>query len=185
MIDELKKDGEERMEKTLKALSVSLNKIRTGRAHPSILDGIRVSYYGSETPLSQIAAINVEDARTLSVIPWEKQMVPDVEKAIMKSDLGLNPSTAGGNIRIPMPMLTEETRKGFTKRAKQEAEQSRVSIRNIRRDVLADVKDLLKEKDISEDEERKAQDDVQKITNSFIAEVDKILAAKETDLMAI
>ncbi|MFT5691366.1 MAG: ribosome recycling factor [Oceanicoccus sp.] len=185
MIDELKKDGEERMEKTLKALSVSLNKIRTGRAHPSILDGIRVSYYGSETPLSQIAAINVEDARTLSVVPWEKQMVPDVEKAIMKSDLGLNPSTAGGNIRIPMPMLTEETRKGFTKRAKQEAEQSRVSIRNIRRDVLADVKELLKEKDISEDEERKAQDDVQKITNSFIAEVDKILAAKETDLMAI
>jgi ribosome recycling factor len=185
VIDELKKDGEERMEKTLKALSVSLNKIRTGRAHPSILDGIRVSYYGSETPLSQIAAINVEDARTLSVVPWEKQMVPDVEKAIMKSDLGLNPSTAGGNIRIPMPMLTEETRKGFTKRAKQEAEQSRVSIRNIRRDVLADVKELLKEKDISEDEERKAQDDVQKITNSFIAEVDKILAAKETDLMAI
>jgi ribosome recycling factor len=185
VIDELKKDGEERMEKTLKALSVSLNKIRTGRAHPSILDGIRVSYYGSETPLSQIAAINVEDARTLSVVPWEKQMVPDVEKAIMKSDLGLNPSTAGGNIRIPMPMLTEETRKGFTKRAKQEAEQSRVSIRNIRRDVLADVKELLKEKDISEDEERKAQDDVQKITNSFIAEVDKILATKETDLMAI
>jgi len=185
VINELKKDAEERMVKTLKALGVSLNKIRTGRAHPSILDGIRVSYYGSETPLSQIAAINVEDARTLSVVPWEKQMVPDVEKAIMKSDLGLNPSTAGGNIRIPMPMLTEETRKGFTKRAKQEAEQSRVSIRNIRRDILADVKDLLKEKDISEDEERKAQDDVQKITNSFIAEVDKTLAAKETDLMEI
>lgn len=185
MIDALKKDGEERMEKTLKALGVSLNKIRTGRAHPSILDGIRVSYYGSETPLSQIAAINVEDARTLSVVPWEKQIVPDVEKAIMKSDLGLNPSTAGGNIRIPMPMLTEETRKGFTKRAKQEAEQSRVSIRNIRRDILADIKELLKEKDISEDEERKAQDDVQKITNSFIAAVDKILAAKETDLMEI
>jgi len=185
VITELKEDAGSRMEKTLAALGVSLNKIRTGRAHPSILDGIRVSYYGSLTPLSQVAAINVEDARTLSVVPWEKQIVPDVEKAIMKSDLGLNPSTAGGNIRIPMPMLTEETRKGFTKRAKQEAEQSRVSVRNIRRDVLADVKDLLKEKEISEDEERKAQDDVQKITDKFIAEIDKTLAKKETDLMEI
>lgn len=185
MITELKEDAGSRMEKTLGALGVSLNKIRTGRAHPSILDGIRVSYYGSMTPLSQVAAINVEDARTLSVVPWEKQIVPDIEKAIMKSDLGLNPSTAGGNIRIPMPMLTEETRKGFTKRAKQEAEQSRVSVRNIRRDVLADVKDLLKEKEISEDEERKAQDDVQKITDKYIAEIDKVLAAKETDLMEI
>ena len=185
MITELKEDAGSRMEKTLGALGVSLNKIRTGRAHPSILDGIRVSYYGSMTPLSQVAAINVEDARSLSVVPWEKQIVPDIEKAIMKSDLGLNPSTAGGNIRIPMPMLTEETRKGFTKRAKQEAEQSRVSVRNIRRDVLADVKDLLKEKEISEDEERKAQDDVQKITDKYIAEIDKVLAAKETDLMEI
>ena len=185
MITELKEDAASRMDKTLAALGVSLNKIRTGRAHPSILDGIRVSYYGSLTPLSQVAAINVEDARTLSVVPWEKQIVPDVEKAIMKSDLGLNPSTAGGNIRIPMPMLTEETRKGFTKRAKQEAEQSRVSVRNIRRDVLADVKDLLKEKEISEDEERKAQDDVQKITDKFISDIDKVLAAKETDLMEI
>jgi ribosome recycling factor len=185
VITELKEDAGSRMEKTLGALGVSLNKIRTGRAHPSILDGIRVSYYGSMTPLSQVAAINVEDARTLSVVPWEKQIVPDIEKAIMKSDLGLNPSTAGGNIRIPMPMLTEETRKGFTKRAKQEAEQSRVSVRNIRRDVLADVKDLLKEKEISEDEERKAQDDVQKITDKYIAGIDKVLAAKETDLMEI
>ncbi|MCP3908756.1 MAG: ribosome recycling factor [Oceanicoccus sp.] len=185
MIEDLKKDAEERMEKTLVALGTSLNKIRTGRAHPSILDGIRVSYYGSETPLSQVAAINVEDARTLSVVPWEKNIVPDVEKAIMKSDLGLNPSTAGAVIRIPMPMLTEETRKGFTKRAKQEAEQSRVSVRNIRRDILADLKDLQKEKEISEDEERKAQDDVQKITDRFIAEIDKTLAVKEADLMEI
>ena len=185
MIEDLKKDAEERMEKTLVALGTSLNKIRTGRAHPSILDGIRVSYYGSETPLSQMAAINVEDARTLSVVPWEKNIVPDVEKAIMKSDLGLNPSTAGAVIRIPMPMLTEETRKGFTKRAKQEAEQSRVSVRNIRRDILADLKDLQKEKEISEDEERKAQDDVQKITDRFIAEIDKTLAVKEADLMEI
>jgi ribosome recycling factor len=185
VIEELKQDAEERMQKTLGALGTSLNKIRTGRAHPSILDGIRVSYYGSETPLSQVAAINVEDARTLQVVPWEKAIVPDVEKAIMKSDLGLNPSTAGTVIRIPMPMLTEETRKGFTKRAKQEAEQSRVSVRNIRRDVLADVKDLQKEKEISEDQERKAQDDVQKLTDQYIAEIDKTLAAKEVDLMEI
>ena len=185
MIDELKQDAEERMQKTLVALGGSLNKIRTGRAHPSILDGIRVNYYGSETPLSQVAAINVEDARTLSVVPWEKNIVPDVEKAIMKSDLGVNPSTAGAVIRIPMPMLTEETRKGFIKRAKQEAENSRVSIRNIRRDVISDVKELQKEKEISEDEERKAQDSIQVITDRFIAEIDKILAAKEADLLEI
>ena len=185
MIEELKQDAEERMQKTLVALGTSLNKIRTGRAHPSILDGIRVSYYGSETPLSQVAAINVEDARTLSVVPWEKNIVPDVEKAIMKSDLGLNPSTAGTVIRIPMPMLTEETRRGYTKQAKQEAENSRISIRNIRRDIIADVKELQKEKEITEDEERKAQDDVQKITDKFIAEVDKTLAAKEANLMEI
>ena len=143
MIDELKQDAQERMQKTLVALGGALNKIRTGRAHPSILDGLRVNYYGSETPLSQLAAINVEDARTLSVVPWEKAIVPDVERAIMKSDLGLNPSTAGTVIRIPMPMLTEETRRGFTRQAKKEAEHSRVSIRNIRRDVIADIKDLL------------------------------------------
>ncbi|MEE8059911.1 MAG: ribosome recycling factor [Pseudomonadales bacterium] len=185
MIDELKQDAEERMQKTLVALGASLNKIRTGRAHPSLLEGIRVSYYGSPTPLSQVAAINVEDARTLAVVPWEKAIVADVEKAIMKSDLGLNPSTAGTVIRIPMPMLTEETRRGFTKQAKKEAEQSRVSIRNIRRDILADIKELLKEKEISEDAEHKAHDDIQKITDRFIAEVEKSLAAKETDLMEI
>ncbi|MBL4827599.1 MAG: ribosome recycling factor [Spongiibacteraceae bacterium] len=185
MINELKQDAQERMTKTLTALDSSLNKIRTGRAHPSILDTVRVSYYGSETPLSQVAAINVEDSRTLSVVPWEKSIVPDVEKAIMKSDLGLNPSTAGTVIRIPMPMLTEETRKGYTRQARSESEHSKVSIRNIRRDVLADVKELLKEKEISEDEERKAHDDIQKITDRFIVEVDKRLADKEKDLMAI
>ncbi|MFA7553376.1 MAG: ribosome recycling factor [Spongiibacteraceae bacterium] len=185
MIEELKRDAEDRMQKTLAVLGTSLNKIRTGRAHPSILDGIRVSYYGSDTPLSQLAAINVEDARTLSVVPWEQAIVPEVEKAIMKSDLGLNPSTAGSVIRIPMPMLTEDTRRGFIKRAKQEAEHSRVSIRNIRRDVLADIKELQKEKEISEDQERKGHEDVQKITDRFIAEVDKVLAAKEVDLMEI
>jgi|TARA_B110000908_G_C10209529_1_gene429460 ribosome recycling factor len=185
VIDELKQDAQERMQKTLVALGGALNKIRTGRAHPSILDGLRVNYYGSETPLSQLAAINVEDARTLSVVPWEKAIVPDVERAIMKSDLGLNPSTAGTVIRIPMPMLTEETRRGFTRQAKKEAEHSRVSIRNIRRDVIADIKDLQKEKEISEDQERKAQDDIQKLTNRFVAEIEVILSAKEADLMEI
>ncbi len=185
MIEELKQDAEERMQKAIMALGAHLNKIRTGRAHPSILDGIRVNYYGSETPLNQVAAINVEDGRTLSVVPWEKGIVPDVEKAIMKSDLGLNPSTAGTVIRIPMPMLTEETRRGFTKQAKQEAESARVSIRNIRRDVISDIKELQKEKEISEDEEHKAADEIQKITDRFVAEVDQILAAKEKDLMEI
>jgi ribosome recycling factor len=185
VINELKQDAEERMTKTLAALESSLNKIRTGRAHPSILDGLRVNYYGSETPLSQVAAINVEDSRTLSVVPWEKAIVPDVEKAILKSSLGLNPSTAGTVIRIPMPMLTEETRKGFTRQARAEAEHSKVSVRNIRRDILADVKELLKEKEISEDEERKAADDIQKITDRFISGVDKRLAEKEKDLMEI
>ncbi|WP_339671381.1 ribosome recycling factor [Dasania marina] len=185
MIEELKQDAEDRMQKTMAALGVSLNKIRTGRAHPSILDGIRVNYYGSETPLSQVAAINIEDGRTLSVVPWEKPMVPEVEKAIMKSDLGLNPSTAGAVIRIPMPMLTEETRKGYTKQARSEAEHSKVSLRNIRRDILGDIKELQKEKEISEDDERRAQDDIQKITDKYVTEVDKALAIKEKDLMEI
>nr|WP_027873610.1 ribosome recycling factor [Spongiibacter marinus] len=185
MIDELKQDAEERMAKAIEALGGNFNKIRTGRAHPSLLDNIRVSYYGAETPLSQLANIGVEDARTLTVTPWEKNVVPDVEKAIMKSDLGLNPSTAGAVIRIPMPALTEETRKGYIKQARQEAERARVSVRNARRDVLADIKELLKEKEISEDEERRAQDDVQKITDKYVAEVDKALAAKESDLMEI
>lgn len=185
MINELKEDAKQRMAKTIEALGTNFNKIRTGRAHPSLLDGLRVSYYGTDTPLSQIANIGVEDARTLTVTPWEKNIVPDVEKAIMKSDLGLNPSTAGSVIRIPMPMLTEETRKGYINQARQEAESARVSIRNARRDVLSDVKELLKEKEISEDEERRAQDDVQKITDQYIAEVDKALVAKEADLMEI
>jgi ribosome recycling factor len=185
VINELKKDAEDRMRKAVEVLGHNFNKIRTGRAHPSILDTIRVSYYGSDVPLSQVANIGVEDARTLTVSPWERNMVPDVEKAIMKSDLGLNPSTAGTVIRIPMPQLTEETRKGFIKQARQEAENARVSIRNVRRDVLADIKELLKDKEISEDEERKAQDDIQKLTDRFISEADKALTAKEADLMVV
>ncbi|WP_299591945.1 ribosome recycling factor [uncultured Microbulbifer sp.] len=185
MIDDIKKGAEQRMKKALDALGTNFNKIRTGRAHPSILDGIQVSYYGSDAPLSQVANVNVEDARTLSVTPWEKNLVPDIEKAIMKSDLGLNPSTAGAVIRIPMPMLTEETRKNFIKQAKGEAENARVSIRNNRRDALAEVKALTKDKEISEDDERRAADEIQKLTDKYVAEVEKALSAKEKDLMEI
>ncbi len=185
MIKEIKEDAAERMSKSVDVLGHNFNKIRTGRAHPSILDTIRIDYYGTDTPLSQVASVNVEDSRTLSVVPWEKQLVPLIEKAIMKSDLGLNPSTAGTVIRIPMPALTEDSRKGYIKQAKAEAENARISVRNIRRDALADFKSLLKEKDISEDEERKAADDVQKLTDKFIAEIDRELAEKEKDLMEI
>ncbi len=185
MIEELKQDAEERMGKAIDALGNNFNKIRTGRAHPSILDSVSVNYYGAATPLSQVANISVLDARTLSVSPWEKNMTPEIEKAIMKSDLGLNPVTTGDLMRIPMPPLTEETRKNYIKQARSEAENARVSIRNIRRDVLSDVKSLLKDKEISEDEDRRAQDDVQKITDKFVAQVDTALAAKEKDLLQI
>ena len=185
MIDDIKKDAEERMGKSLGALAHNLNKIRTGRAHPNLLDGIRVAYYGTDTPLNQMANISVEDARTLSVTAWDKSAVPDIEKAIMKSDLGLNPATAGEVIRIPMPALTEETRKGFIKQARQEAESARVSVRNARRDAIGMLKDLLKEKDISEDEEHRAQDEVQKLTDRFVAQVEKSLSEKESDLLEI
>ncbi|MFT5033503.1 MAG: ribosome recycling factor [Bermanella sp.] len=185
MIKEIKDDAAERMSKSVDVLGHNFNKIRTGRAHPSILDTLRIDYYGSATPLSQVANVNVEDARTLSVVPWERQLVPLIEKAIMKSDLGLNPSTAGTVIRIPMPALTEESRKVYIKQAKAEAENARISIRNIRRDALADFKDLLKEKDISEDEERKASDDIQKLTDKFVAEIDRELTEKEKVLMEI
>ena len=185
MIDDIKKDAEERMGKSLEAVGHNFNKIRTGRAHPSLLDGIKVDYYGSVTPLNQMANVNVEDARTLTVTAWDKSVVPDIEKAIMKSDLGLNPATAGEVIRIPMPALTEETRKGFIRQARHEAEAARVSVRNARRDAIAMLKDLLKEKDISKDEEHRAQDDIQKLTDRFVAEIEKMLAGKESDLLEI
>jgi len=185
MISDIKKDAESRMAKAIDALANNFNKIRTGRAHPSLLDGITVNYYGTETPLSQVANINIEDARTLSINPWERNLVGEIEKAIMKSSLGLNPSTNNGLIRIPLPMLTEETRKVFIKQAKAEAENTRVAVRNVRRDVLADIKALLKDKAIGEDDDRKGQDEIQKITDKYIAEVDKALAAKEADLMAV
>ena len=185
MIDDIRQETEERMGKALEALSHNFNKIRTGRAHPSLLDSIRVEYYGAETPLNQLANINIEDARTLSVIAFDKAITPDIERAIMKSDLGLNPATAGEVIRIPMPVLTEETRKGYIKQARAEAESARVSVRNARRDGLGMLKELLKEKEISEDEERRAQDVIQKLTDDFVAKVERALSEKETDLMAI
>lgn len=185
MINDIKQDADARMKKAIEALANNFNKIRTGRAHPSLLDGITVNYYGTDTPLSQLANINVDDARTLSISAWERNLVPEIEKAILKSNLGLNPSTNNGLIRLPLPMLTEETRKHFIKQAKAEAENGRVAVRNVRRDVLAQLKALLKDKAISEDEERRAQDDIQKITDKYIAEADKALTAKEADLLAI
>lgn len=185
MINDIKKDADARMGKSVEALGTAFNKIRTGRAHPSILDGIHVSYYGSETPLAQVANVSVLDARTLSISAWDKSLVPDIEKAIMKSDLGLNPSSMGELIRVPMPPLTEETRKGFIKQARNEAESARVSIRNIRRDAIGALKNMLKDKSISEDEEHRAQDEIQKMTDRHVEQVDKALAAKEKDLLEI
>ena len=185
MIDDIKREAEERMGKALEALSHNFNKIRTGRAHPSLLDSIRIEYYGAETPLNQLANINIEDARTLSVVAFDKAITPDVERAIMKSDLGLNPATAGDVIRIPMPVLTEETRKGYIKQARGEAESARVSVRNARRDGIGMLKELLKEKEISEDEDRRGQDVIQKLTDDYVAKVEAALGEKETDLMAI
>ena len=185
MINDIKNEATDRMAKSLEALSHHFNKIRTGRAHASLLDGLRVEYYGSETPLNQVANVNVEDARTLVLTVWDRTMIPAVEKAIYKSDMGLNPVTAGDVMRIPMPMLTEETRKGYFRQAKQEAESARVSVRNARRDAMAMLKELVKGKDISEDDERRGQDEVQKLTDSFIAKVEKMLAEKEADLMEI
>ena len=185
MIEDVKQESKERMGKTLEALGHNFNKIRSGRAHPSLLDGIRVEYYGAESPLNQVANVSVEDARTLSLSVWDRTMIPDVEKAILKSDLGLNPVTAGEVIRIPMPALTEETRKGYIRQARNEAESARVSVRNARRDAMSMLKEFVKEKEISEDEERRGQEDVQKLTDGFIAKIEKLLATKETDLMEI
>ena len=185
MINEIKKDAQERMRKSLESLDHAFAKIRTGRAHPSILDSVMVSYYGSDTPLRQVANVIAEDSRTLALTVFDKSMIQAVEKAIMTSDLGLNPATAGTTIRVPMPALTEETRKGFTKQARAESENARVAIRNIRRDALAQLKDLVKEKEISEDDERRAADEVQKLTDKAVADVEKALEAKETDLMAV
>lgn len=185
MINDIKKDAETRMQKSIEALKAELTKIRTGRAHPSLLNHITVDYYGSAVPISQVANISIEDARTLTVTPWEKPMVQAVEKAIMTSDLGLNPATSGTVIRVPMPPLTEERRRDLIKVVKGEGEQGKVAIRNIRRDANSDIKSLLKEKEVSEDEARGGEEGIQKITDKYIAEVDKLVEAKEQDLLAI
>lgn len=185
MIDEIKQDAESRMKKSLEALHTELAKIRTGRAHPSLLDHVMVDYYGTATPIKQVASVMVEDSRTLAVTPWEKNLVQVVEKAIMTADLGLNPATAGTVIRVPMPALTEERRRDLVRVVKHEAENSRVAVRNIRRDANSDFKDLLKEKEISEDEARKAEDDIQKLTDKYIAQVDASLANKEKEMMEV
>ena len=185
MINDILKDAEQRMHKSIEVLRGELAKVRTGRAHPSILDHITVDYYGSEVPLNQVANVTVEDSRTLSLTPWEKTMVGPIEKAIMNSDLGLNPATAGTVIRVPMPPLTEERRRDLVKVVKTEAENSRISIRNIRRDAITQVKAMLKDKDISEDKARQAEEKTQKLTDRFVGEVDETLANKEKDLMAI
>ncbi len=185
MIDEILVDAESRMGKSVESLRSELVKIRTGRAHPSLLDQIMVDYYGSDTPINQVANVTVEDARTLAVAPWEKPMVAVVEKAIINSGLGLNPSTAGNLIRIPMPPLTEERRKELVKVVKADGESAKVAIRNIRRDANSDFKDLLKEKEVSEDESRQGEDSVQKITDKYVASVDEVIATKEKELMEI
>ena len=185
MINDIKKDANDRMDKSVKALEQALTKIRTGRAHTSLLDHITVEYYGSEVPLNQCANVNVEDSRTLTVTPWEKTMVQPIEKAIMSSDLGLNPATAGTVIRVPLPPLTEERRKDMTKLVRHEAEGGRIAVRNIRRDALSDIKDLLKEKMIGEDDEHRAHDEIQVITDTHVATIDKILEQKESELMEV
>ena len=185
MINEIKKDAQERMNKSLESLAHAFAKIRTGRAHPSILDSVMVSYYGSDTPLRQVANVIAEDSRTLALTVFDKSMIQAVEKAILTSALGLNPATAGTTIRVPMPALTEETRKGYTKQASGVAEDAKVAVRNVRRDALADLKKLTKDKEISEDEERRAADEIQKLTDKYVAEVDAAFKAKEKDLMAV
>ncbi len=185
MINDIIKDAKIRMGKSIDTLRQTLAKVRTGRAHPSLLEHVTVDYYGSEVPLSQVSNIIVEDARMLSLIPWEKSMVGPIEKAIMKSDLGLNPATSGTNIRIPLPALTEDRRRELGKVVHNDGENCKIAIRNIRRDANNHVKDLLKSKDISEDEERRAETQVQAVTDEFVAQVDKIVSVKEKELLEI
>jgi ribosome recycling factor len=184
-IADIKKSAEQKMQKSLETLKSDLGKVRTGRAHTGILDHIHVDYYGNPTPLNQVANVSLLDARTISVTPWEKKMVAAIEKAIREADLGLNPASMGDLIRVPMPALTEERRRDLTKVVKAEAENARVAVRNIRRDANNALKELLKSKAVSEDDERRAQDDVQKLTDRHIAEIDRALVAKEADLMAV
>lgn len=185
MLDDIKKDARERMAKCVQTFQSDMKKLRTGRAHPSLIEHLKVDYYGNDTPLNQVANIAVEDGRTLVVSPWEKTMVQAIEKAIHKSDLGLNPMTAGTVIRIPMPALTEERRRDITKVLRQDAEGARVAVRNVRRDVLQDIKELLKEKLISQDDEKRAEVEVQKLTDKYVADIEAALAAKEKEVMQV
>ena len=185
MLDDLKKDATGRMQKCIQAFQGEMKKLRTGRAHPSLIEHLKVDYYGSEVPLQQVASISVEEGRTLVVSPWEKTVVQAIEKAIHKSELGLNPLTAGTVIRIPMPPLTEERRRDITKVLRHDAENARVAVRNVRRDVMADIKEALKEKLVSQDDERRAEGDVQKLTDKYVAEIDQLLAAKEKEIMQV
>jgi ribosome recycling factor len=185
MIEDFKKDATARMAKCVQQFQADLKKLRTGRAHPSLIENIKVDYYGTETPLQQLANIGIEDARTLVVTPWDKAAVQAVEKAVYKSDLGLTPNTAGTVIRIPLPPLTEERRRDITKVVRGDAEGARVAVRNVRRDVLQDVKEALKEKMISQDEEKKAQEEIQKLTDKHVAEIEQVLAAKEKEIMQV
>jgi ribosome recycling factor len=185
MIADVKKSAEQKMQKSVDALKADLGKVRTGRAHTGLLDHIAVDYYGTSTPINQVANVTLLDARTIGVSPWEKRMASAIEKAIRDSDLGLNPATVGEVVRVPMPALTEERRKDLIKVVRHEAENARVAVRNIRRDANAHLKELLKQKKVPEDEERRAQDDIQKLTDRYIAEVDKLLHQKEADLMAV
>ncbi len=185
MIADIKKNTEQKMNKTLETLKVDFGKIRTGRAHTGILDHVMVDYYGNPTLISQVANVTLVDARTIGVQPWEKNMVGPIEKAIRDADLGLNPATNGDVIRVPMPMLTEERRKDLIKVVRNEVENAKVAVRNVRRDAIEQLKKLLKDKEVGEDDERRAHDEVQKLTDRFIAEIDKALQAKEADLMAV
>jgi ribosome recycling factor len=185
MIAELRKNTDQKMQKSLEALKQDLHKVRTGRAHTGILDHVQVEYYGSYVPIGQVANVTLIDSRTIGVQPWEKPMIAKVEKAIRDSDLGLNPSTQGDLVRVPMPMLTEERRKELIKVVKHEGENAKVAVRNLRRDAIAHLKDALKKHELCEDDERRAQDDIQKLTDKYVAEVDKALAEKEKDLMAV
>ncbi len=185
MITEIKKGAEQKMAKTIEALKVDLGKVRTGRAHAGILDHVMVDYYGTMTAVPKVANVQLADARTITVQPWEKKLVPAIEKAIRDSDLGLNPASAGDLIRVPMPALTEERRRDLIKVVRHEAESARVAVRNVRRDAIEHLKKLLKDHKVAEDDERRAQEDVQKLTDRFVAEIDKVLHAKEADLMAV
>jgi|TARA_R100001460_G_scaffold28991_3_gene57753 ribosome recycling factor len=185
VIDDIRKDAESRMKKSLAALDTALKRVRTGRAHPSLLDNITVDYYGAETPLQQLGNISVEEGRTLTISPFDKSLIPQIERAIMTSDLGLNPSTSGSLIRLPLPPLTEETRRDLVKVVRAEAEQARVSVRSVRRDANSDLKELLKEKEISEDEERRGEELVQQLTDKMVIEVDRVLKEKEEELMTV